>query len=155
MGMNTRIDNNCLFCKIGQRKIEANIIDENENAIAFLDAFPLTPGHTLVITKNHYAKLQDVRLNEVNNLFELAYKILPFIEAGTNVQGTLLAIHNGKEAGQEIPHVHLHIVPRKPGDGGSPIHSMFDSDHRLEKSEMISVFKSIREQSENRSLDPT
>ncbi|HEX7274805.1 MAG TPA: HIT domain-containing protein, partial [Nitrososphaeraceae archaeon] len=47
--MNAKIDNNCIFCKIGQKKIDANIIEENEDAIAFLDAFPLTAGHTLVI----------------------------------------------------------------------------------------------------------
>lgn len=146
--MSTKIDSNCIFCKIGQKKIDANIIGENENAIAFLDAFPLTPGHTLVTTKNHYAKLQDVMFDEFSNLFELAYKILPFIEEGTSVQGTLLAIHNGKDAGQEIPHVHLHIVPRKPGDGGDAIHSMFDSSHRLENSEMTRVFNSIKEQSQ-------
>ena len=78
--MNSKIDNNCIFCKIGQKKIDANIIDENENAIAFLDAFPLTAGHTLVITKNHYAKIQDVEFDEIRNLFMLAYKILPLIE---------------------------------------------------------------------------
>lgn len=151
--MNVKIDNNCIFCKIGQKKIDANIIEENEDAIAFLDAFPLTAGHTLVITKNHYAKLQDVRFDEINNLFKLAYKILPSIEDGTKVKGTLLAIHNGKDAGQEIPHVHLHIVPRKPNDGGAAIHSMFDSIHRLEKSEIIRVFKNIKEHSEKRTLE--
>jgi histidine triad (HIT) family protein len=151
--MNAKIDNNCIFCKIGQKKIDANIIEENEDAIAFLDAFPLTAGHTLVITKNHYAKLQDVRFDEINNMFKLAYKILPSIEEGTDVQGTLLAIHNGKDAGQEIPHVHLHIVPRKPNDGGAAIHSMFDSIHRLEKSEIIRVFKNIKEHSEKRTLE--
>ena len=146
--MNSKIDNNCIFCKIGQKKIDANIIDENENAIAFLDAFPLTAGHTLVITKNHYAKIQDVEFDEIRNLFMLAYKILPLIEVGTGVQGTLLAIHNGKDAGQEIPHLHLHIVPRKPGDGGSAIHSMFNSNHRLERNEMMRIFNSIKEQSQ-------
>lgn len=151
--MNAKIDDNCIFCKIGQKKIDANIIEENEDAIAFLDAFPLTAGHTLVITKNHYAKLQDIRFDEINNMFKLAYKILPSIEEGTDVQGTLLAIHNGKDAGQEIPHVHLHIVPRKPNDGGAAIHSMFDSIHRLEKSEIMRVFKNIKEHSEKRTLE--
>jgi histidine triad (HIT) family protein len=146
--MDTKIDNNCIFCNIGQKKIDANIIDENENAIAFLDAFPLTAGHTLVITKNHYAKLQDADFDEISNLFRLVCKILPLIEEGTNVQGTLLAMHNGKDAGQEIPHVHMHIVPRKPGDGGRAIHSMFDSRNRIEKSEIMMIFKNIKEQSE-------
>lgn len=142
--MNAKIDNNCIFCKIGQKKIDANVIDENENAIAFLDAFPLTAGHTLVITKKHYAKLQDVEFNEISCLFRLAHKILPVIEEGTTVRGTLLAIHNGKDSGQEIPHVHLHIVPRKPGDGGAAIHSMFDSNYRPEKSETKRISNNIK-----------
>lgn len=146
--MNSKINNNCIFCKIGQKKIDANIIDENENAIAFLDAFPLTGGHTLVITKKHYAKLQDVEFDEISSLFRLACKILPLIEEGTNVQSTLLAIHNGKDAGQEIPHVHLHIIPRRPGDGGAPIHSIFGSNHRLEKNQMIRIFNSIKQLSQ-------
>jgi histidine triad (HIT) family protein len=140
---------NCIFCKIAQKKIDAKIIDENETAIAFLDAFPLTAGHTLVITKNHYAKLQDVEFDRIKQLFSLASKILPSIEKGTGVQSSLIAIHNGKDAGQEIPHLHVHIVPRKLGDGGSSIHSMFDSSHRLEESEMIKVFKKIKEQLES------
>lgn len=147
--MSTSTIDNCIFCKIAQKKIDAKIIDENENAIAFLDAFPLTAGHTLVITKNHYAKLQDVEFDQINQLFSLANKILPSIEKGTGVQSTLIAIHNGKDAGQEIPHLHVHIVPRKLGDGGGSIHSMFDSSHRLEESEMIRVFKKIKEQLES------
>ena len=146
--MSTTVDN-CIFCKIAQKKIDAKIIDENENAIAFLDAFPLTAGHTLVITKNHYAKLQDVYYDQINQLFSLAKKILPSIEKGTGVQSTLIAIHNGKDAGQEIPHLHVHIVPRKLGDGGGSIHSMFDSSHRLEEREIIKVFKKIKEQLES------
>ena len=146
--MSTTVDN-CIFCKIAQKKMDAKIIDENENAIAFLDAFPLTAGHTLVITKNHYAKLQDVDYDQINQLFNLANKILPSIEKGTGVQSTLIAIHNGKDAGQEIPHLHVHIVPRKLGDGGGSIHSMFDSSHRLEEREIIKVFKKIKEQLES------
>lgn len=144
--MSASTADNCIFCKIAQKKIDAKIIDENENAIAFLDAYPLTAGHTLVITKNHYAKLQDVEFDQINQLFSLVNKILPSIEKGTSVRGTLIAIHNGKDAGQEIPHLHVHIVPRKPGDGGGSIHSMFDSSHRLEEGEMIKVFKMIKEQ---------
>jgi histidine triad (HIT) family protein len=147
--MSTSTAYNCIFCKIAQKKIDAKIIDENETAIAFLDAFPLTAGHTLVITKNHYAKLQDVEFDRIKQLFSLASKILPSIEKGTGVQSSLIAIHNGKDAGQEIPHLHVHIVPRKLGDGGSSIHSMFDSSHRLEESEMIKVFKKIKEQLES------
>ena len=79
----------------------------------------------------------------------MANKLLPSIEKGTGVQSTLIAIHNGKDAGQEIPHLHVHIVPRKLGDGGGSIHSMFDSSHRLEEREIIKVFKKIKEQLES------
>ena len=143
--MNGRTTDTCIFCKIAQKKIDAKIIDENENAIAFLDAFPLTAGHTLVITKKHYAKLQEVELDQMAYLFNLIHKILPPIEKGTGVQSTLIAIHNGKDAGQVIPHLHVHIVPRKVGDGGGAIHSMFDSSDRLGEYEMNKVLKSIKE----------
>lgn len=143
--MNGSTADTCIFCKIAQKKIDAKIIDENENAIAFLDAFPLTAGHTLVITKKHYAKLQDVELDQMAYLFNLIHKILPPIEKGTGVQSTLIAIHNGKDAGQVIPHLHVHIVPRKAGDGGGAIHSMFDSSDRLGEYEMNKVLKSIKE----------
>jgi histidine triad (HIT) family protein len=142
--MNATSADNCIFCKIALKKIDAKIIDENENAIAFLDAFPLTAGHTLVITKKHYTKLQEVEPDQIAHFFNLVHKILPSIEIGTGVQSTLIAIHNGKDAGQEIPHLHAHIVPRKPGDGGNAIHSMFDSSHRLGDDEMNEVFKNIR-----------
>lgn len=143
--MNGSTADTCIFCKIAQKKIDAKIIDENENAIAFLDAFPLTAGHTLVITKKHYAKLQEVELDQMAYLFNLIHKILPPIEKGTGVQSTLIAIHNGKDAGQVIPHLHVHIVPRKAGDGGGAIHSMFDSSDRLGEYEMNKVLKSIKE----------
>ena len=142
--MNATSADNCIFCKIALKKIDAKIIDENENAIAFLDAFPLTAGHTLVITKKHYTKLQDVEFDQIAHFFNLVHKILPSIEKGTGVQSTLIAIHNGKDAGQEIPHLHVHIVPRKSGDGGNAIHSMFGSSHRLGEDEMNKVFKNIR-----------
>ena len=143
--MNTTNVDNCIFCKIVLKKMDAKTIDENENAIAFLDAFPLTAGHTLVITKKHYEKLQEVELDQMTDLLKLIRKILPSIEKGTGVDSTLIAIHNGKDAGQVITHLHVHIVPRRAGDGGGAIHSMFDSSHRLGEVEMNKVLKSIKE----------
>ena len=143
--MDVKTFDTCIFCKIALKKIDAKIIDENKNAIAFLDASPLTAGHTLVITKKHYTKLQEVELDQMVCLFNLIHKILPSIEKGTGVQSTLIAIHNGKDAGQVIPHLHVHIVPRKAGDGGGPIHSIFDSSNRLDEDEMNQVLNSIKE----------
>ena len=101
----------CIFCKISNKEIPARIITDTKNSIVFLDAFPLSVGHTLVIPKNHYEKIQDMP-NEVSvDLFSTVYKIIPKIDKISGA--TLLAIHNGKESGQEIPHVHVHLIPRR------------------------------------------
>ena len=142
--MNSINEDKCIFCKIVQKKINAKVVDENEKAIAFLDAFPLTVGHTLVIIKGHRAKLQDVECEEVICLFSLVHKLVNVIEKGAGAQSSLIAIHNGKDAGQEIPHLHVHIVPRRMGDGGASIHSIFHSIHRLDEIEMIKVLKNIK-----------
>jgi histidine triad (HIT) family protein len=115
----------CVFCKIFSGEIPSNVIDRNAHALAILDAFPLAVGHALVISKSHIGKIQDLSSAESQAIFELARKIVPAIELGAGVGSTTIAIHNGPEAGQEIPHVHVHIIPRKQGDGAGAVHSMF------------------------------
>ena len=115
----------CIFCKIVSGQIPARLIKQTIHSIAFLDAFPLAKGHTLVIPKNHHVKIQDMSDEENSDLFSLVHKVLPKIDKLTGA--TLVAIHNGKEAGQEIPHVHVHLVPRTADDSGGAIHSMFNS----------------------------
>jgi len=115
----------CIFCKIVSGQIPTKIIQETSNSMAFLDAFPLALGHTLVIPKNHHVKIQDMSDDENADLFSLVHTVLPKIDALTG--STLVAIHNGKEAGQDIPHVHVHLVPRSTNDSAGPIHGMFNS----------------------------
>ena len=114
----------CIFCKIVSGQIPTKTIKETLHSMAFLDAFPLSKGHTLVIPKNHHVKIQDMSDEENSDLFSLVHKVLPKIDRLTGA--TLVAIHNGKEAGQEISHVHVHLVPRASGDSAGPIHSMFN-----------------------------
>ena len=125
----------CIFCKIISGKIPTRIIKETLHSIAFLDAFPLAKGHTLVIPKNHHIKIQDMSEQENSDLFSLVYQVLTKVDKLTGA--TLVAIHNGKEAGQEIPHVHVHLVPRSTGDSAGAIHSMFNpvkfSDSEIEE----------------------
>jgi len=129
-------DPDCVFCKIVAGKIPAKVLLQNERAVAFLDAFPLAAGHTLVIPKSHYAKVQDMDRQDAMAVFEIAWKVAGAVEAGSDVQATTIAIHNGREAGQEIPHVHMHIIPRKSGDGAGAIHSMFKNRPKLGSQEM-------------------
>ncbi|MFB5627888.1 MAG: HIT family protein [Nitrosarchaeum sp.] len=131
----------CIFCKIISGQIPTKKIKETEHSMAFLDAFPLAKGHTLVIPKNHCVKIQDMSSEENSDLFSLVHKVLPKIDKLTG--STLVAIHNGKEAGQEIPHVHVHLVPRITGDSAGPIHSMFNPV-KFSNSEIESVYNMLK-----------
>jgi len=131
----------CIFCKIISGQIPTNKIKETSHSLAFLDAFPLTKGHTLVIPKNHHVKIQDMSDEENIDLFSLVHKVLPKIDGLTG--STLIAIHNGKEAGQEIPHVHVHLVPRYANDSAGPIHSMFNSV-KFSDSEIEEIYKKLQ-----------
>ena len=110
----------CIFCKIISKDIPAKILHETTNSICFLDAFPLTKGHVLVIPKNHCEKIQNMNAEENADLFSLVHLMMSKVDSITG--STLIAIHNGKEAGQEIPHTHVHLVPRNSSDSGGPIH---------------------------------
>ena len=124
----------CIFCKIAKKEIPAKIVTETEKSIAFLDTFPLSRGHTLIIPKHHYEKVQDITVDDNTDLFETLRKVVSKVDKITG--STLLAIHNGKESGQEIPHVHVHLIPRKPGDLAGPVHSMFKNRPKLSDDEL-------------------
>jgi len=132
-------DPDCVFCKIVAGLIHTRVLMQNDRAVALLDAFPLAPGHTLVIPKSHYAKLQEMSEQDAMAVFEITWKLAGAVEAGSHVGASTIAIHNGSEAGQEILHVHVHIVPRKKGDGAGAIHSMFKSRPKLDPQEMDSL----------------
>ena len=123
----------CIFCKIVNGEIKSRLIMESKNSIAFLDAFPVTKGHTLVIPKTHYGKIQDMSQDDSTDLFRTVYDVVSKIDKITG--STLLAIHNGKESGQEIPHVHVHLIPRQSNDLAGPVHSMFKNRPNLSDEE--------------------
>jgi histidine triad (HIT) family protein len=134
---------NCIFCKIIQGEIPAKIIKETEKSLAFLDAFPLTKGHTLVIPKKHYEKIQDMSTEDNSDLFEIVHKVSAKVDKITNA--TLIAIHNGKQSGQEIPHVHVHLIPRSPEDSAGPVHSMFKETPKLSNDEINELYEKLKE----------
>jgi histidine triad (HIT) family protein len=136
-------DPNCVFCKIIAGDISAKVIMQNEKAMALLDAFPLAPGHTLVIPTSHYAKVQQMSEQDAMAVFDIVWKLAGAVETGSQVSASTIAIHNGSEAGQEVPHVHVHIVPRKRDDGAGAIHSMFKVKPKLSPQEMDSLCERI------------
>ena len=132
----------CVFCKIVAGDIPAKIINETEHSVSFLDAFPVAKGHTLVIPKNHREKLQDLNEEENRDLFSLVHHMTSKVDSLTGA--TLLAIHNGKEAGQEVPHVHVHLIPRNESDSAGAVHSMFGSSLNLTESEINNLHERLR-----------
>ena len=132
----------CIFCKISNKEIPSRIISETENSIAFLDAFPVSRGHTLVISKNHYEKVQDMTDIDNSDLFDTVHKVISKVDKLTG--STLLAIHNGKDSGQEIPHVHVHLIPRELDDQAGPVHSMFKDRPKLSDEELEQLCAKIK-----------
>ena len=132
----------CIFCKIAKMEIPAKIITETKNSVAFLDAFPLARGHTLVIPKRHYEKVQDMTDNDNSDLFNTVLRVISKVDKVTG--STLLAIHNGKESGQEIPHVHVHLIPRQSNDLAGPVHDMFKNRPKLSDNELDELCSKIK-----------
>jgi len=132
----------CIFCKIINGEIPIKKIMETDKSLAFLDAFPLTKGHSLVIPKTHYEKVQNMTPEDNADLFETVRQVTSKID---NIAGAeLLAIHNGEESGQEIPHVHVHIIPRRKGDSAGPVHSMFKNRPTLSDQEFNELLQQIK-----------
>ena len=132
----------CIFCKIISKEIPTKILYEDDDTISFLDAFPVAKGHTLVIPKTHHAKIQDLPFDINQKLFDTVHKMTSKVDS---LEGsTLIAIHNGKESGQEIPHVHVHLIPRSNDDSAGPVHSMFKDKIELSESETDSIYNKLK-----------
>ena len=132
----------CIFCKIVSKEIPTKILVETESCIGFLDAFPLAKGHALVIPKRHYEKLQDLPINVNTEVFSTVHSLISKVDSLTGA--TLVAVHNGKQSGQEIPHVHVHLIPRSNDDSAGAVHSMFSKKPDLSESEIEELCSKLR-----------
>ena len=109
------LDPNCIFCKILRNPTEDDIVYENESALAFLDHRPLFPGHCLVIPKSHLETIHDLPDSLLGPFFSTVKMLAAAIEQAMQAQGTFIAANN--RISQSVPHFHVHVVPRKKGDG--------------------------------------
>ena len=108
-------DPQCVFCKIAGRSVPADIIYEDAQSIAFLDNRPLFPGHVLLCPREHYQTLTDLPLTLTGPMFAATQVLARAVEAAMNAEGTFVAINN--RISQTVPHLHIHVVPRKRRDG--------------------------------------
>jgi len=130
--VNSRED--CLFCNIIAKKIPAAVIEEDPQYIAILDAFPVADGHTLLISRKHHDKIHNLPDETLSVMLPAAKKIVSKLMKILTFTDYNLFINNGKDAGQTIGHVHLHVVPRIAGDNifpfrhGAPREAAYFSD---------------------------
>jgi histidine triad (HIT) family protein len=106
---------NCAFCRIIAGEVEAEVVWRSEDSIAFLDHRPLFPGHVLLIPTQHVVTLADLPAARVGPLFQTVQRLERAVESALNADGTFIAINNN--VSQSVPHLHIHIVPRRKGDG--------------------------------------
>ncbi|WP_278313580.1 HIT family protein [Lolliginicoccus levis] len=121
----------CIFCDIIAGRAEASVVHEDEHVLAFMDIRPMTPGHLLVIPKQHATDLAELDPGLAGPLLATAQRLAaalrrsPLKPAGIN-----LFLADGVAAGQEVFHVHLHVLPRTPGDGFG-LRGSFQWPHRM------------------------
>ena len=108
---------NCIFCKIAKKEIPAKIVKESDNFIAFLDNFPKTKGHTLVIPKKHQVTLLDIPNKLGEEMLKMIKDVASKLMDERFGDGFNIGMNNLQCAGQVVMHAHVHIIPRKENDG--------------------------------------
>lgn len=109
-------NNECLFCKIASGEIPSAVLYDDENVLAFLDIMPAASGHALVIPKEHFATLLDLPHDMLKDLTLTIQKVSAAVVKHTGASGFNVLQSNHESAGQVIPHVHFHIIPRFEND---------------------------------------
>ena len=106
-----------IFARIVAGEIPCQRVFENEHVLAFLDINPLTEGHTLVLPKRTVARLADLTSEEAAELGRQVVAIASKVLSATGAEALNILLNDGRVAGQEVPHVHFHIIPRRADDG--------------------------------------
>jgi len=105
----------CIFCEIARGERPAVLVYEDEEAVAFLDHRPLLHGHCLVVPRRHVETLPELPADLLASFFAVVQRLCRAVEEGLAAQGSFVAINN--KISQSVPHLHVHVVPRRKGDG--------------------------------------
>lgn len=107
----------CIFCKIVEKEIPATVIYEDDEVLAFMDIGPIVKGHALVIPKEHFDPVSGTPDEIVAKLHVTAKKIATAQMNAFGAEGVNIMQNNGRAAGQEVDHIHVHVIPRFENDG--------------------------------------
>ncbi len=130
----------CVFCGVVKREMPANVVFEDNASLAFLDHRPLFPGHCLLVPTTHFETLSDLPANLVGPFFENVQLLSRAVEVAVEAEGSFVAMNN--RVSQSVPHLHVHIVPRRRKDG---LKGFFWPRNRYESdAEIVEVQQRIR-----------
>jgi histidine triad (HIT) family protein len=124
----------CVFCDIGAGRADATVVLEDDCCIAFLDHRPLFPGHTLLIPREHFETLTDLPDELVEPFFSNARLLAGVMEGALEAEGSFVALNN--KVSQSVPHLHVHVVPRRRKDG---LKGFFWPRHRYRSDEEMAA----------------
>ncbi|WP_066413059.1 HIT family protein [Halorubrum aethiopicum] len=139
------MSDDCIFCSIVDGEIPARTVYETDDVLAFLDANPLARGHTLVIPKAHAERVGDLDADLARAVFDAVSELTPRVQDAVDADAANVGINDGEAAGQEVPHVHAHVVPRFEGDGGAPIHAVAGKRPDLSDEDLDAIAARISE----------
>jgi histidine triad (HIT) family protein len=107
---------NCVFCDIIQRTVPSQVIYEDDQFMAILDKYPISKGHTLVLPKKHFQRVQELSQKEFCAMYARVHALNALITSRLGATASHISINDGAAANQLIPHVHVHIIPRSEND---------------------------------------
>ena len=110
----------CVFCQIIRKEAPASIVYEDEQVVAFLSNRPVNVGHTIVVPKRHCENIYEVPEDEAAYLFRIVKRVAKAVKDATGTEGVRIVQNNGKDAGQVVFHLHIHVIPMKPSS--QPLH---------------------------------
>lgn len=110
-------DPSCIFCRIAGGEIPASIVHSTESVVAFLDINPLSEGHLLIVPREHVGSLLDMTSALASKVSQELPSLARAVMKATGAEGVNLLMNSGKAAGQVVMHAHIHLIPRRAGDG--------------------------------------
>jgi histidine triad (HIT) family protein len=126
----------CIFCQIALGKIPAKVVYQDSNVLAFLDINPASKGHVLIIPKKHIADLLEIPEHDFKSFMGVVKRVAEGVLSGTKAAGFNIVQNDGKVAGQIIPHLHYHVIPRFTDDGldiGNWRHLKYEKEEEMNK----------------------
>ena len=107
----------CPFCEIIQGAAEVSLCYEDATALAFMDIQPVNAGHVLVVPREHHEGVSDLPAELGRHLFDVVLKLGPVVRTVSGAEGMNIVVNSGAAAGQDVFHYHIHLIPRRAGDG--------------------------------------